>query len=141
MDPKNFLRTIYLGDRALKTLLIDGWNSRVVFQVDQISRIRSASGNWEFYAAEDIRDGLIVLTGAESIRLDPPGFIPNDLINSFSVRPLLEKDQAPEQQRFLFEFSIASSYQENKYIEVLIQVIAQGIHLEDPAQPGIEITE
>jgi len=54
---------------------------RIVIQVDEISRVRSASGRWEYYNEENIVDGLMVFTDARSIKFDPVGPIPNDYIN------------------------------------------------------------
>ena len=88
MRPTELVKTIYLGDRACKSIAIDGWNRRVAMQVDEISRVRSASGNWECYNDENIMDGLIVFTEVGSISFDPPGPIPNDYINDLEIEPL-----------------------------------------------------
>ena len=72
-----FLRTIYLGDRACKSIAIDGWGKRAMIQVDEISRVRSAAGKRDYYNDENIVDGLLVFTDARSILLDPIGPIPN----------------------------------------------------------------
>jgi len=53
MSPAEFLKTIYLGDRACKSILIDGWNKRIELKVDSISRVRSESGNWDIYTQRD----------------------------------------------------------------------------------------
>lgn len=60
-----FLRTIYMGDRAWKSITIDGWNNCVVIKVDEISRVRTESGNWEFYNDENIFDGLLVFSDGQ----------------------------------------------------------------------------
>src|SRR5260370_11417121 len=88
MTPIDFLNTIYLGDRGCKSVLIDGWQDRVLIQVTSISRIRSASGQWEFYTDEDIENGLLVFKGVHSIEFQPPGLVPNDSINSLDVELL-----------------------------------------------------
>jgi hypothetical protein len=44
MNPAEFLVTIYLGDRGCKGISIDGWNRQVSIQIDEISRIRSKTG-------------------------------------------------------------------------------------------------
>lgn len=139
MHPELFLKTIYLGDRSCKNLLIDGWNRRVVLQVDLISRIRSDNGNWEFYSDEDIPDGFIVFTGADFIDFNPAGFIPNDLINSIALDNSMKVETIKE--KFLFRLSIGSVNQKGESQEVIIRILADGIHLENPAQQGSRITE
>ena len=140
--PKDFLRTIYLGDRACTSLLIDGLNDRVVLRVDAISRIRSTSGDWEFYTEEDIPDGLIVFEGVDSIRFDPPGLIPNDLINSLEVELVkLGGEELNTVDLYLFKASVTSAGPEGYRGQVLVEIVAKGVHLEDPLRPGIEITE
>lgn len=96
-----FLRTIYLGDRACKSITIDGWNNRVVIKVDEISRVRSESGNWDFYNDENIVDGSLVFSDVRSVLFDPSGPIPNDYIGSFIAEPLPDG-------HYRFRFSAAS---------------------------------
>jgi hypothetical protein len=85
MTPAAFLRTLYLGDRACKGVAIDAWNKVVRVQVNCISRVRSATGEWAFYTAEDITDGWIVFAEADRFELKNDGFIPNDYINDIAV--------------------------------------------------------
>lgn len=141
MNPEEFSRTIYLGDRACKSILIDGWNERVSIQVDEISRIRSVSGNWEFYNDENIVDGFIVFTGVESISFDPPGLIPNDYITSSQVKPIREQKNKHRQRAYSFEISIGSVNRETVLGEVSVHIVARGIHLADPNRPNVEINE
>jgi hypothetical protein len=44
----NFLKSIYLGDRGCKALLLDAWRERVAIQVDTISRTRPGTDIWDF---------------------------------------------------------------------------------------------
>lgn len=81
------LKSVYLGDRACKAVLIDSWRKRVAIQVDVISRLQPGAKTWDFYTDEDIKDGWLVFTGIRSVRLEPAGPLPNDLINQVSVRP------------------------------------------------------
>ena len=127
-----FLRTIYLGDRACKSITIDGWKHRVVIRVDEISRVRSETGNWEFYNDENIVDGLLVFSDVRSVLFDPAGPIPNDYISGLTAEPLPDG-------RFRFLFSAASVDQSACSTEVLVTIEAKRVHLEDPSVPGIVI--
>ena len=141
MKPAEFLNTIYLGDRACKSIFIDGWNEKVELQVDTISRIRSESGNWEFYADEDIGDGRIVFSSAKSIKFSPCGPIPNDLINSFEVYPFKAENEIEDKDSlYVFQLSIGSIDPQGTQREVVVEIVAKAIHLEDPKRPGIAIT-
>jgi hypothetical protein len=140
MEPAEFLKTIYLGDRACKRLLLDGWNNRVELQVDVISRVRDPSGHWNFYTDEDINDGLIVFSQVSSIKLSPSGPVPNDYINSFEVHPLDKKNNAKGcKQLYVFQLSVSSVDPQGNSCEVYIDIVAEDVHLEDPQHPGIVI--
>jgi uncharacterized protein DUF6258 len=134
VTPQELLKTIYLGDRSCKAILIDGWAKSVAVQVDVISRIRSSSGNWEFYADEDIPDGRLVFTGVRSIRWAPVGPVPNDLINEVRVADFHELQSGTR----LYDFSlyIGSVTDSGESQEVTLQIRAEGLHLEDPGRPG-----
>jgi hypothetical protein len=127
-----FLDTIYLGDRACKAITIDGWGRRVLVQVDEISRVRSASGLWEYYNDENIVDGLIVFSEVRSIVLDPPGPIPNDFINDFEAE-ILPDDY------YRITLWVSSGDEHFKSTEVSITIEAKRVHLEDPIAPGVAI--
>ncbi len=135
-NPTELLKTVYLGDRACKGLTIDSWGKRLVLRVSCISRIRSESGEWQFYTDEDIPDGLLVFTGLDSIEFAPPGHVPNDAINSVDVITLSSDPVAP---LFLFQISVGSSSEKGKVTEVTIKVVAQDVHLENPSRPGIVV--
>src|SRR4051812_42057369 len=111
MDPRKFINTIYLGDRACKNILLDGWTDRVVFEVDLISRIRSESGRWEYYTDEDIPGGLIVFTGVVSTTFEHSGPLPNDQIEFVAVEAAHDygdnETGAPE--RFLFTIAAVAN--------------------------------
>jgi hypothetical protein len=85
MNVKSFLQTLYVGDRGCKSITFDGWNKSVRVQVDTISRIRSASGAWNYYTEEDIDDGLIVFTDVAACELSNHGQLPNDQLNAIDV--------------------------------------------------------
>ena len=135
-NPTDLLKTVYLGDRACKGLTIDSWGKRLVLHVNCISRIRSQSGEWQFYTDEDIPDGLLVFTGLDSIELAPSGHVPNDAINSIDVKTLSDDPLAP---LFLFEISVGSSSGKGEVTEVTIKAVGRDVHLENPARPGVVI--
>lgn len=136
MNPSEFVHTIYLGDRYCKSILIDSYNEKVKIQINEISRVRSASAQWEFYIDEDIEDGLIVFTGIESVIFEPQGLIPNDEIEFVSIEPLEDN-----KDKFLFNLFAVSCDKNGKCTEGTIKIIATGIHLEDPHNPDCAIKE
>jgi hypothetical protein len=139
IDPEKFLRTVYLGDRACKKVIVDGWNSRISIEVDVVSRIRNSSGAWNFYSDEDVPDGMIVFSGAESFGMEPGGAIPNDLINDIQVSPVSGARAGDEM--YEFQVSIGSVGPDGVNTEVLLRIVARGVHLEDPAKPGVVILD
>jgi hypothetical protein len=129
-----FLKTIYLGDRACKSITIDGWWKRVVIQVDEISRIRSASGQWDYYNEENIIDGSLVFVEARSIQFHPVGPIPNDHINYLEAE-LIEGDY------YRFRLSVGSVDSSSQSTEVVVIIEAKSMHLENPGTPGVSIED
>jgi hypothetical protein len=134
MTPAELLKTIYLGDRACKGIYIDGWNGSVSLHVDVISRIRSPSGTWDYYADEDIPDGRLVFTGVTGIRFDPSGPVPNDLIHE--IRVVDVQDLRSGKELFLFVLSISSVDEAGTPTEVKLEIHAANLHLEDPRRAG-----
>jgi hypothetical protein len=135
MKPQEFLKTLYLGDRVCKRLIFDGWDDRVLIQVNVISRIRSDSGLWDFYSQEDIPDGLIVFSGVKSYQWNSKGCLPNDYveIEVSSETETLESD--------LYQFNIYLGRMEKTgIVDTELLVEAQAIHLEDPRSPNKKIT-
>lgn len=137
MTPEQLLQTIYLGDRGCKSVLIDSWNHRVAIQVTVISFVKPGAKTWEFDNAGDISNGLLVFSNVSRIRFDPSGPVPNDFINHISVK---EMESATGERTYLFELSIGSVDGAGNSTEVLIEIAAKSIHLEDPERPGVEIT-
>ncbi len=137
MNPEQLLKSIYLGDRGCKAVLIDSWNHRVAIQVTVISRLKPGAKIWDFYTGADITDGRLVFSDVRSVRFDPPGPLPNDLINEVSVKAI---DSPEKQPSYLFELSVDSVDDTGNRTEVLVRIEASRMHLEDPAKPGIEIT-
>ena len=71
MLASEFLKTIYLGDRACKSVTIGGWGNRIVIQVDEISRVRDPSGQWNYYNDENIANGLLVFSEVRFLLFEP----------------------------------------------------------------------
>jgi hypothetical protein len=134
MKPEAFLKTIYVGDRGCKGLIIDSWQKRLKIQIDLISRVRDSSGHWNYYDLEDIQDGYLVFDGLRGIRFDPSGPIPNDYINSIDVSTIEGEDGV-----YKFCISVSSVDSQGESQEVTIGVLAVDCYLEDPKIPGQEI--
>jgi hypothetical protein len=137
MNPEQLLQSVYLGDRACKAVLIDSWNQRVAVQATVISRLKPGTKTWDFYVDADIKDGWLVFSNVRSVRFEPTGPMPNDLINAVSVKAIT----SPESHTaYLFELSIDSVDNTGNRTEVLVRIEADRVHLEDPREPGVEIT-
>ena len=108
-----------------------------MLEVNEISRVRSQSGNWEFYTDEDIVDGRLVFTGVESIKFDPSGPLPNDFINGVWASAGSDESNGP----WIFEASISSCASDGRNTEVIIRIVAADVHIEDPARPGVKIRD
>jgi hypothetical protein len=123
MNPAEFIQTLYLGDRACKSITVDGWAEEVRVQVDCISRTRGPV--WNFYTAEDLPDGFIVFEGVKKIIWDPNGKIPNDAITMLTVERC-----TTEETRYTFNIEIASGGANPLgYTPVKIVVFADAIAL------------
>jgi hypothetical protein len=133
MDIIEFLKTIYLGDRACKSILIDGCNAEIKVQVTCISRVRSA--NWDYYTAEDLVDGFLVFEGVTRLTFEPPGFIPNDFIDVVRV----EKPHG-DQTKYLVILSVGSADKDGNNTNVEMRIYADSMALEDVHAPGRRIT-
>ena len=122
MNPEKFLSTLYLGDRACKKILIDGWNNRFCIQVNLISKIKENTDSWNYYSDEDIENGWLIFTDISCIKFVPEGVVPNDLINEIKVKKSNED--------YIFSISIDSVSESGERKEVNIQVNAQKIYIE-----------
>jgi len=138
MNVESFLKTIYLGDRGCKSILIDCWNKVVKLQVDCISRVRAET--WNYYDAEDVEDGWIVFEGVQSCSFDPSGPLPNDFFERIEFEPLGEERS---QGRFLIEVGSISGTNAHNITGCLVKItiVANSVHLEDPLRPGLRIVE
>lgn len=134
MTAEEFVRSLYLGDRACKSITIDGWNAAVRLQVDVISRVRSPSGEWSHYTAEDVADGSIVFEGVTFLELNNASRIPNELINSVQAT-------AASGEEVAVTVSIDSVAGDASCHETFLSLRCRTVHIEDPARPGLRITE
>lgn len=134
MKPEQFIKTIYLGDRACKKIEIDGWNKLIRIQVDEISRIRSSTGQWEFYNDENIQDGYIVFSDVISFVFDPAGYLPNDEIEISSVDNI-------SNDRHRFVVRLASCNEKSEYQQIKLTIECKEIYLEDLQKPNIKIVD
>jgi hypothetical protein len=67
--------------------------------------------------------------------LDPPGPLPNDLINGFSVA---HQGIQETTDMFAFELSVNSVWGTGKTLSgavVVVRILASSVHLEDPNKP------
>jgi len=122
MKPKELLSTVYLGDRACKKFLIDGWNRRFAIQVDCISRIEKGTSEWNYYTDEDVKDGWLVFSGMKSLSIMPDGFVPNDFIEIISVYEVGEETA--------IEISVGSVSTSGETTEIQIRVVAEMASIE-----------
>ncbi|MCZ4092571.1 MULTISPECIES: DUF6258 family protein [Sinorhizobium] len=132
MKPDEFLNTIYLGDRACKTIMLDGWKKEVKIQVDAISRVRGET--WDFYTAEDIEDGFLVFEGVDYISFDPPGIIPND---DFGDIEFLGFDDG----RFTVMISMGFCDEAGVYGSVKTKIRAKAVAIEKPGEEDARIRD
>jgi hypothetical protein len=131
------VKTIYLGDRACKHIVLDGWHKRFSIVIDRISRIRNPSGKWDFYSNEDIVDGAIVFEGLISFEFSPPGFVPCDWIEFIDVSPI--SDSSGKKSQFKATLSLGAIDAKGDSQEVTLTIVATSLHLENPAAPGLKI--
>lgn len=132
MNPKDFLKTVYFGDRFCKELQIDNVNNEFRLKIDAISRIRSADGLWHYYFDEDIKDGYVVLTNVRKFFF-VTGLIPNDEIYDIDANEITNN---------IYEFCIkACNIDENgDSTDIEVKIIAENVYLFDPKKPDEKIT-
>lgn len=133
MKATEFIKTIYLGDCFSKKVFYNERQKTFEIQMNNISRIRDASGFWNFYTDEDIENGIIVLSNVKRIIDDENGLVPMEDI-SLSAEFTGEGD---------VEFNIKGCFVDEKILphDVTIKVIAETVYLVDPTKPNEKITE
>lgn len=131
MTPAELIASIYLGDRGVRSVLLDGEHRTLAVQIDCISRIRDPAGLWNFYSDEDIPNGSLVFTEVSDVRFSPAGPMPNDFIYEVSAQPL--------EKGYHFHIHAGSVDMEANHVDVHIDVIGSGFHLIDPRHPELAI--
>lgn len=132
MKPDEFLKTIYLGDRACKGLVLDGWKDEVKIHINAISRVRGDA--WDFYTDEDVDDGFLVFEGVDHISFDPPGRIPNDEIGEI-------KFLGYDDGRFTVMIELGHGDEASQYITVKTTIRAKAVAIEKPGEEGARIRD
>lgn len=125
MNPIEFLRTIYLGDRYCTKVVIDTNNNTFEFHVNLISRIRDESGEWNYHSDEDILNGVIVITGISKVMLDSSGLIPNDQIYDLKANLIKE-------MKYEFIFNVSHVDKNAITHDLILEIVGDGIYLFDP---------
>jgi hypothetical protein len=132
MNADAFLRSIYLGDRACKAIVLDGWKSEVKILIDSISRIRGDT--WDFYTAEDVDDGFLVFEDVDHISFDPPGRIPNDEIGAVEFLGF-------DGDRFTVMLELGHCDEASRFVTVRTTIRAKAVAIEKPGEEGARIRE
>ncbi|MBK1812653.1 hypothetical protein JHL18_18700 [Clostridium sp. YIM B02505] len=134
MNLEEFLKTIYVGDRFIKSIVIDSQKSELKIQINLISRIRSDDGLWNFYNDENIEDGLIVFTDVETFSFNPPGIIPNDELYDWEITKLTD-----DESEYEIVLHMGSYNRCGECREVTLTLNTKGVYLEDPLNPEVKI--
>lgn len=134
MNAIDFLKSIYFGDRYCTKIVIDWVSNNFELHVNDISRIRDISGQWNFYTTEDIENGIVVISGVKKIIFDKSGLFPNDSIYSIYANKIDDK---------LYEFTIETNHGDEKAIthDLIIKVIAESVYLVDPKNQNAKIVD
>ena len=134
-----FIKSIYLGDRICKQIIIDGLHKVLAIEVDRISRIRNTSGKWDFYGGEDIVNGRIVFGGLISFEFNPCGFVPSDWIEFIDVNQMFGASM--EKSHFKATLSLGAIDSKGNAQDIILTIIATSLYLEDLSKPSLKITD
>jgi hypothetical protein len=124
MNPIELLKTIYLGDRAIEKIIIDGYNQKIAIQCDCISSLPHGQSTWDFYDKEDIEHGFLVFSCARTIKISPIGAIANDYISSVNIAP------SNNEQLFTALISVGGYDPQANRCEVIIEIEFTKLSLE-----------
>lgn len=126
-----FIKSIYLGDRACKGFRLDSHNHEFRIFVDEISRVRSVDGAWNFYNEENLEDACIVFAQVETVRVKMTGPMPNDYVELLGVQEA--------KGRLEFQVELGCVGADGLTVPETIEIIAGDIYLESAEQPGVKI--
>ncbi|KOF13589.1 hypothetical protein AC244_30600 [Ensifer adhaerens] len=132
MKPDEFLSSVYLGDRACKVIVLDGWKDEVRIQINLISRRRSET--WDFYSAEDVEDGFLVFEGVDHVSFDPPGLVPNDAIGNIEFLGY-------DNDCFTVMIELSHGDEAGKYTTVRTTIRAKAVAIERPGEESARIRD
>jgi len=134
MNVKSLIKSVYLGDRYCTKIIFDGEKDQVEVHVNLISRVRSTSGEWNFYSDEDIENGAIVFEGIKDINMGNMCMIPNDQIYNIDVKGM---------ENGLFEVVIETSHvdKDANTHDLSMRLIVENAYLYNPALPKVKIVE
>ena len=145
MQPQDFIKTIYLGDRGCEAIVIDTVKNEVKIKIDEISRIKKGTKVWGYYNNENIEHGFIVFSGVKFVKLDNAGHLPNGFIVDYKVVGI-------NGDLVVIEFEIETDYIQKIFVNsggfktsegfnAKLTVSCASMYLEDPKKPGEKITE
>jgi len=134
MSIEDFMKTVYLGDRFIKEIVLDSYKREMKIKINEISRIRSQSGLWDYYNDENIEDGYLVFTEVDNFSMEPLGSIPNGELHDWKFENLKENT-------YKVTLFMGAHRQNGEYNEVIINLTSDGLCLEDPQKPSERIYE
>jgi len=132
---ERFLQTIYFGDRGCQGYSLDSSGNKFKIYVDEISRIRSESGNWEYYNDENIERGAIVFSGVIAVHLSNGGYIPNDYIELGAVEAM----EPPTAGHVKIRVELGCGVEPSLVVPSIVDIVCHDVYLESPERPGEEI--
>ncbi len=68
MTVKKLCNSIYLGDRYCENVKI--YESKIIFQINLISRIKEDAKEWNYYDEKDLENGCLVFDNVISFRIN-----------------------------------------------------------------------
>lgn len=130
MKIEEFLKSVYVGDRFVKEIVLDSYKNEVKIKINLISRIREHKNHeWGFCNDENIEDGYIVFTEVSHFSMQPLGLIPNDELYHWEIKE--SENGVSEIDFYMGSYNDREKGQE----EVILKIIAVGVCLEDPQDP------